>query len=266
MTRRLRSIRRSLVAVGLGTLGLSCGSVIDIPPGQVPSVTPDNAVLIAGDSLELTSSYKGRNPCVCLWGTSAPAIATVSATGVVRAVTPGYATITATAKSDPNAKRSVLVEVRPFARDNAPNFQSDSISYTLRAGDAGFEGNIVFTFTNRSGVTAYIVNCSGATQLRFEKQVAGQWTPAWSPVVNLCLSPPIIVPAGASYESRLWVFSGYTGTNVYPQFFSADIAGEYRAVWTDVLSSYNENASPFGTALPFDQRLSNRFLLSTQPR
>jgi len=150
-------------------------------------------------------------------------------------------------------------------RDAAALFQTDSLRHTLHATGGGFDGEIGVTFTNRTSGTVFIVNCNGATVVYLEKRIAGQWTRVWSPPIPLCLGPPITVRAGATYRTRLRIFGGYPGTKVFPQFSSTDIAGEYRAGWANVLSSYQDRP-PFGDPLPIEQRLSNRFMLATERR
>lgn len=152
-----------------------------------------------------------------------------------------------------------------ISRDDDALFQTDSLGYTLRASPGGFYGEIGVTFTNRSSGTVYIVNCGGITAVQFERRVNAGWQMVWSAVVRACLSEPITVPAGATYRTRVWIFGGYPGSNSYPQFSIPDIAGEYRAVWVNVLSSYQERL-PFGDPLPLEQRVSNRFMLATEPR
>ena len=153
-----------------------------------------------------------------------------------------------------------------ITRDVGALFQTDSLRYTLRADSGGFEGEIGVTFTNRTSGTAYIVNCKGATAVSLEKRIAGQWKSVWSPPIPLCLSAPITVASGATYRTRVWIFGGHPGSNAYPQFSITDIAGEYRAVWGLVLSSYQTDSLPFGTPLPIDRRVSNRFMLMVDQR
>jgi hypothetical protein len=152
-----------------------------------------------------------------------------------------------------------------ITRDTDALFQTDSLAYTLRAGFNGYDGEIGVTFTNRTTGTVYIVNCLEDTHLYLEKRVDGRWKAAWSPAVRACLSPPITIGIGATYRPRLWIFGGYPNSNTYPQFSIPDIAGEYRAVWVDVMSSYQDQP-PFGDRIPIDQRISNRFMLATGKR
>ena len=156
-----------------------------------------------------------------------------------------------------------VVTSTPLTRDTAALFQTDSLSYTLRTSSIGYQGEVGVTLTNRTTGTIYIVNCGGSTSAPLEKRVGGAWIGVWSPVLPLCLSPPITVPVGGAYRTRITIFGGYPGTNFFPQFQVADVTGEYRAVWGNVLSSYQDRL-PFGEPLPLEWRTSNRFTLTAQ--
>jgi hypothetical protein len=98
--------------------------------------------------------------------------------------------------------------------------------------------------------------------LHLEKVVNDAWTLAWSAVIPLCLSDPIVVSPDATYRDSLYLFGGYPGTNVFPKFAVGEIPGVYRIVWRDILSSYNDRARPFGEQLALTYRISNRFVLA----
>ncbi len=155
--------------------------------------------------------------------------------------------------------------VTTVTRDTTALFQTDSLAYSLRLGGDWYQGEIGVTFTNRTSGKVYIVNCGGSTGLRLEKRVAGQWQGVWSPIMPACLSKPITVPAGATYRTRIAISAGVIGTNTAPQFASPDITGEYRAVWFEVLSSYQDQL-PFGEPLSLAARVSNRFVLTAPQR
>jgi uncharacterized protein YjdB len=111
-THTLGRLIAAVLGLSLGALPVACegrnthGTVLTV------TVTPTQPALTVGDSVALRSSSGGRSPCACLWESSAPAVATVSPAALVRGVSPGLAIVTATASADPNAKRSVVVEVR----------------------------------------------------------------------------------------------------------------------------------------------------------
>jgi hypothetical protein len=167
---------------------------------------------------------------------------------------------------EPSTGPEATATTAEITRDENAQFQTDSLAYTLGTASIGYVGVIGVTFVNRTGATVYFVNCGGATGLSLEKRVDGQWVNVWSPVMLLCLSPPIIVAAGATYRTQISIFGGYPDGNTYPRFSVADIAGEYRAVWYSVLRTYQESSSSFGEQLPLDARISNRFSIAVQPR
>ncbi len=144
-------------------------------------------------------------------------------------------------------------------------FQTDSAAYTLRAGEVGYQGRIGVRFTNRTEGAAYVVNCNGSTAVSLEKLVDGQWRAVWFPALAGCLDRPIIVPPRGTHDLIIDVFGGYADGNAFPRFAVADVAGVYRAVWDDVLRSYQDRL-PFGDPLPLEQRLSNQFTLTVQSR
>jgi hypothetical protein len=78
-------------------------------------VTPNNAILAPGQSLQLTANVD-RDPGVAgtvTWATSSAATATVDATGKVTAVAAGTATITATSTVDNTISGNMALTVRP---------------------------------------------------------------------------------------------------------------------------------------------------------
>jgi hypothetical protein len=147
-----------------------------------------------------------------------------------------------------------------LTRETAPFFQTDALTYTLQSGSHGYTGEIGVQFTNRTGETVYFVNCNGITGMSLEKLIGGRWEVAWSPVVPQCLSSPIVVPPGGTYDIRISVFAGYPDSNMWPKFSVTDVTGVYRAVWHYALRSYQDDL-PFGEQLALEQRVSNRFTL-----
>jgi hypothetical protein len=147
-----------------------------------------------------------------------------------------------------------------------PNFQTDSSAYTLQSGVVWYQAAISATFVNRTGAKVYFVNCQGSTGVVLQKLVGDRWIDAWSPNLTTCLSPPIVVLPGHEQRWPIHVVAGYPGTNVVPKFTTPDIAGTYRAVWTQALTSYDARSSTFGTVLPLDHRLSNTFAIALHAR
>ena len=150
----------------------------------------------------------------------------------------------------------------PLTRDVAALFQTDSLYYALRAGDF-VAGEIDVTFTNRTATTAYLINCNGATALQLERRVGNSWQFVWSPVLPACLSAPIVVPVGGTHRSRITIPSAPPATNGVRFDDPRTVPGEYRLVWTSLVSSH-EDGPPFSDLLPLAARVSNAFRLSVQ--
>jgi uncharacterized protein YjdB len=99
----------TITATSEGKSGNATVTVVPVPVGTV-TVTPATKSLVAGSTTTLAVVVKDANGTtvtnrVVTWSTSDPLVATVSPTGVVTAVAPGAATITATSegKSDGSA-------------------------------------------------------------------------------------------------------------------------------------------------------------------
>lgn len=89
------------------------------PPVASVSVSPSSKSLYVGNSSQLTATTKDAagnvlNGRTITWSSSAPAVATVSASGMVRAMSVGSATITATSEGQ-NGSSAVSVAVVPVA-------------------------------------------------------------------------------------------------------------------------------------------------------
>ena len=106
MSRRIAAVIWVLgFSAGCGAdSSVSTGTILPITPGssQVATVvvTPESSLLTVGDTLRLVASARdvGGAPLlgrVVAWSSDAPAIATVSSTGRVTAISPGLARVSA---------------------------------------------------------------------------------------------------------------------------------------------------------------------------
>lgn len=136
-----------------------------------------------------------------------------------------------------------------------------SDSYLLRQTDSGFEAQMDQTFTNRTAETAYVINCHGGFSLSLERWQGGEWVRAWSPVVLLCLSEPIVIEPGGTFSHTVHVFAGHAGSNVHPQFEVTEIEGMYRLVWHALVHDYVDGS---GSPLPLRERVSNTFRIELE--
>lgn len=86
-----------------GETGVFTLAVSGIPQGTVGlSVTPGTNTLTPGQTQQLTATLTGATNTDVAWSTTAPGIAAVSSTGLVRAILPGSATIITTSAADPS--------------------------------------------------------------------------------------------------------------------------------------------------------------------
>jgi hypothetical protein len=152
----------------------------------------------------------------------------------------------------------------PLQRDLTAPFQTDQLSYILVSTSEGLEVEIPYMFTNPTQSAVYIVNCNGFTRLALEKRTGDHWVKAWEPVVEACLSEPIVVQPEQAYQAVIHVFGAHPANDMHPKFSVDSVPGVYRLVWQDVLQTYDPDTYPFGEALPLEQRVSNHFRLDVQ--
>ena len=152
----------------------------------------------------------------------------------------------------------------PLPRDPTASFQTDQLHYTLVSTPDGIQGEISYAFTNPTQSLVYIVNCNGSTRLALEKRIGEQWVKAWEPIMEACLSEPIIVQPEQAYQAVIHIFAADPAKDIHPKFSVDSVSGIYRLVWQDVLQTYDPDNYPFGEALPLEQRISNHFRLDVQ--
>lgn len=140
-------------------------------------------------------------------------------------------------------------------------FLTDAPSYSVEAGAYGYVVDIRVVFTNDTGDPVRVANCQGATSLTMQALVDGKWVIAWSPPMPLCLSAPIVIAPGAVQAMHVAVFSGYAGTNAWPQFTVPIRDGVFRLEWGGF-----SRAGSDGRHRPLANAVSNRFTLHFAPR
>lgn len=117
----MQKITRSLFALGVLAGLAACGDDVSVtePPRVVPAVTgisvsPPSATLIKGQTAQLSAVVTTNDPSVATtvtWASSNAAVASVSATGLVTALTPGSATVTATSTANANFRAGAQITV-----------------------------------------------------------------------------------------------------------------------------------------------------------
>lgn len=146
------------------------GGLLSPPPAPAPggatvTVTPETAALHPGDSQQLTVVVlDGRGQPITrpgvVWTTSSAAVATVSASGLVRAVAPGTATVTATSgrASDTSVITVTLPNTAPTVTITGPSDGSRflvgaPVTLTATASDAE-DGALSAAIQWSNGLTA----------------------------------------------------------------------------------------------------------------
>jgi hypothetical protein len=106
-----RTRSAAMLAIIVAAVGVGCeAGDIAGTGGPSPVISPSQYGLSVGDTLRIRATYTGR-PCDCIWTSANEPRATVDASGLVRALAPGWAIVTATSRRDQSAKASALVEV-----------------------------------------------------------------------------------------------------------------------------------------------------------
>jgi hypothetical protein len=146
--------------------------------------------------------------------------------------------------------------------DVNPPIWTSAEEYVLETTSIGWEAQIPFVYENRSDGSYFLVNCNGAYDYHLEKWLNDRWVLAYTPVLPACLSPVIGIPSRSTFSGSVPIFAGYPGSNFYPKFELSDPQGIYRLV-LHPLSSFDQNAYPFGPEIPLEDRISNEFRLVT---
>lgn len=221
---------RALLLAGVSLLALSCGG--DGPTGPDPAVvvsvtvTPSSATLTEGETLPLSATALNGlgEPAVgatVSWSSSAPGVASVSAAGVVTAVAPGTASVTATAGG---RSASAAVTVRPSPPAAPTGLTVEALSSTeVRLGwtdasddEAGFEveratvtggsaGPAAVVATVGAGTTSFTDDgLDPATTYRYRvRAIKADTASAWAGPVDVTTRSPLAVEAGTLATAAL---------------------------------------------------------------
>lgn len=146
-------------------------------------------------------------------------------------------------------------------RDVEAPLQTSDLRYELRRDELGYRTTIPWTFLNATGDTVWVPNCNGDVRPLLQVDRNGAWFDAWTPFSETCAGEPLVVAPGASIADTLHVFGAPAGSNLVPAFAFEDVEGVYRLLWHRAVSSWNGGPVDPSSALPLNQRISNRFLL-----
>ncbi|MCY3808916.1 MAG: Ig-like domain-containing protein [Gemmatimonadetes bacterium] len=256
----LAACRSGLLAAAALFLAVACGT--DPPVADSVTVSPGEETLAMGATIQMTAKVADENgdaiaDAGVTWSSSDDAVATVSDSGLVTAVASGTTTVTATSGS---AKGMATVTVEE------PAIVTDGDSFELTkeewGGHTWYTTAIPYSFTNRTGSKVYLPNCRGGFEIKLEVEAAGDWIYYWSPILLNCLSPPIVIEPDEVYQGFVDVLGCTSGGSCAPRLtLPRTDSTAHRIVWTDALSSYDEDGPPWGDLIPLEERVSNHFTL-----
>src|SRR5687767_534838 len=104
------------------------------------------------------------------------------------------------------ARSSRADSTSPPPADGAP-MQTSAAVYQLvtepKQPMGAITAQIVYTYTNRTGGPLYILNCNGNISPSIQRERNGVWESAWVPPSSACMSPPVVIAAGATLTDTL---------------------------------------------------------------
>jgi hypothetical protein len=129
--------------------------------------------------------------------------------------------------------------------------ETDSTSYHVLTTDSRHEVTIGVSFRNPTFNEVQIPTCHSPYPPVLEKLGRNGWVTAYSPVVLLCLGPPVRIAPGAAYSMTYRVI-GARLPNSAPRFEVDEIAGTYRLNWHALRTeSGSRLPSAYRTSKPF---------------
>ena len=147
--------------------------VYNVPGPSVTGVTvsPNSATVSAGSTKQLSASVSPSGaPQGVSWSAGNTAIATVSSSGLVSALSPGTVTITAASTTDSSKKGTCIVSVNPVSTSYASVTAGNTYSFTLSAGQHRWykftpAESRAYTFTTTGSIDTYGELHQGTTVL-----------------------------------------------------------------------------------------------------
>lgn len=129
--------------------------------------------------------------------------------------------------------------------------ETDSTSYHVLTTESWHEVTIGVSLRNQTLEEIRIPTCHSPYPPALEKLGPNGWVTAYSPVVLLCLGPPVRISPGAEYSMTYRVIAAHR-PNSFPRFEVDEIAGTYRLNWHALgTESGRQLPSAYRTSSPF---------------
>jgi len=110
----------TVTATAIADPARSASATVTVSPPVLVTLGASALSLLQGSTQQLTATVTGTLNTAVTWGSSSPAVATVSLSGLVTAVGAGTATITATSVADPTKTATLTLTVTPVTFSVAP--------------------------------------------------------------------------------------------------------------------------------------------------
>lgn len=221
-----RSVIR-ITSVLLAALVMGCekDDPTSIAPEQRFTVSPIFTGIDLGGTEQLTAQV-GTNPVPVTWESSNPAVATVSATGLVTSLAVGFTAVTATQVADPSQKLSANINVLPVF----PSILLQNNVPIVVSSNGAFLSLTMYRITVPAGKTKLTVTTTGPNNLDLDLLVRKGALPTTNnttfAVTADCYSGGastnetcvINNPAKGTYYIGLWLFDPYSGVTLTAKY------------------------------------------------
>lgn len=131
----------------------------------------------------------------------------------------------------PLALALLLAGCDVFAGGPAAELRTSADAYVAEVGDVWIRFEVPLTVENTGGETIELTGCSRPDPPSVEKHVDGAWTPAYIPVVMLCLAEPVPVAPGRTFRYTFEAAAAWPDRSAVPEWRTGAVPGTYRLRW-----------------------------------
>jgi serine protease len=210
--------------LAVAAMACSKDDPVSIAPEQRFTVTPLFTGIDLGGTEQLTAQI-GSNPVPVTWESSNPAVATVSATGLVTSLSVGFTAVTATQVADPSQKFSSNITVQPVL----PSILLQNNVPLVISSNGDFLSKVLYRISVPAGKSKLTVTTTGPTNLDLDlivRRGAAPTTNGFSVTASDCYSGGastnescvINNPAKGTYYISIWLFDAYSGVTLLAKY------------------------------------------------
>ncbi|MEO8578414.1 MAG: pre-peptidase C-terminal domain-containing protein [Gemmatimonadales bacterium] len=217
--------RLTAVVLAALTMGCSKDDPTSIAPEQLFTINPLFTGIDLGGTEQITAQV-GTNPVPVTWESSNPAVATVSATGLVTSLSVGFTAVTATQVGDPSQRISSNINVLSvfpsvLLQNNVPLVVSSN---------GAFLSLVQYRISVPAGKSKLTVTTTGPINLDLDLLVRRSALPTTNNITGAvtadCYSGGastnescvINNPGKGTYYIALWLFDSYSGVTLLAKY------------------------------------------------